>query len=155
MDFNNGEGWWHRILERYPNLPLRKGDALALPRATATTAANMNEYYSPLKTTLEEQGIMNRPSRIYNMDESGMPLDHKPPRVVARKGTKKIHCHTSGNKSQITILACANAVGTTLPPMVIFQQKQVAERRTRNSKKQDSANDSGLQSAAPMSVLFA
>ena len=49
-----------------------------------------------------------------------MPLDHKPPKVIARKGTKKIHCHTLGNKAQITILACANADGTTLPPMVIL-----------------------------------
>ena len=55
------------------------------------------------------------------MDESGMPLDHKPPKVISRKGTKKIHCRTSGNKAQITILACANATGTTLPPMVIFE----------------------------------
>ena len=54
------------------------------------------------------------------MDESGMPLDHKAPMVITRKGTKKIRCHTSGSKAQITILACANAAGTTLPPMVIF-----------------------------------
>ena len=47
-------------------------------------------------------------------------LEHKPPKVIGRKGTKKIHCHTLGNKAQITILACANVAGTTLPPMVIF-----------------------------------
>ena len=35
-----------------------------------------------------------------------MPLDHKPPKVVARKGARKVHCHTSGNKSQITVLVC-------------------------------------------------
>ena len=50
-----------------------------------------------------------------------MPLDHKPPKVVARKGTKKVHCHTSGNKSQITVLVCANAAGSVIPPMVIFE----------------------------------
>ncbi len=120
----SGEGWWHRFVERHPKVSLRKGDALAISRATAITASNMQQYYSLLKTTLEEHGIMNSASQLYNMDESGMPLDHKPPRVVARKGTKKIHCHTSGNKAQITILACANAAGTTLPPMVIFDGQQ-------------------------------
>lgn len=49
-----------------------------------------------------------------------MPLYHKPPKVITCKGVKKILCRTSGNKSQITILACANAAGTTIPPMVIF-----------------------------------
>ena len=61
-------------------------------------ADNLKEYYDLLKTTLEKHGLMNVPSRIYNMDESGMPFDHKPPKVVASKVMKKVHCHTSGNK---------------------------------------------------------
>ena len=99
---------------------MRKGDALALSRAAAITGNSMKQYYSLLKATLEEHSILDCPSQIYNMDESGMPLDHKPPKVIARKGTKKIHCRTLGNKAQMIILACANAAGTTLPPMVIF-----------------------------------
>jgi len=55
------------------------------------------------------------------MDESGMPLDHKPPKVVAQRGVKKVHCHTSGNKAQITVLACSNAAGSVIPPMVTFE----------------------------------
>ena len=55
----NGESWWHRFLGRHPNLSLRKGDALALPKASAITAANMSEYYLLLKMTLEQHGIMN------------------------------------------------------------------------------------------------
>jgi len=39
------------------------------------------------------------------MDESGMPLDHKPLKVVVPKGTKKVHCQTPGKKAQITRLA--------------------------------------------------
>jgi len=55
------------------------------------------------------------------MDESGMLLEHKPPKVVACKGMKKAHCCTSGNKGQITILACANATASVVPPTVIFE----------------------------------
>lgn len=59
------------------------------------------------------------------MDESGMPLDHKPPKVIVLKGTKKVHCRTSGNKAQITVLACGNAAGHVIPPMVIFEGKRL------------------------------
>ena len=31
---------------------------------------------------------------------------------------------TSGNKTQISILACGNAIGQAIPPMVIFSGKQ-------------------------------
>ena len=112
------KGWWARCVERWPKIALCRGDALAVPRAKAVTAANLKQYYDLLKKTLDDNGL---PSRIYSMDESGMPLDHKPPKVVARKGMKKLHCRTSGNKGQVTILACANALGSVIPPMVIFE----------------------------------
>ena len=81
-----GKGWWNRFLERWPKLCLRKGDALAISRAKAVTASNVAQYYDLLKKTLEEHGLMGCPNRTYNMDESGMPLDHKLPKVVAQKG---------------------------------------------------------------------
>jgi len=67
-------------------LPSYKGDALAISRAKAVPATNVAQYYDLLKKTLEEHGLMGCPNRIYNMDESGMPLDHKLPKVVAQKG---------------------------------------------------------------------
>ena len=48
-------------------------------------------------------------------------LDHKQLKHIAPKGIKKVHEPSSGNKSQITILAYSNAVGTVLSPMVIFK----------------------------------
>ena len=84
-------------MTRWPALALHRGDPLAVARAQAISAANLREYYDLHKTTLEEHGLMNLPSRIYNMDEIGMPLDHK---VVARKGMKKVHCHTAKVKPQ-------------------------------------------------------
>ncbi len=125
LDHFNGKGWWIRFRERWPKLSLRKGDALGQPRAQAANAANMNAYYNLLGATLQEHGLKDRPACIYNMDESGVPLDHKPPKVIAIKGTKKVHCRTSGNKAQITIIACANATGSIIPPMVIFEGQRL------------------------------
>ena len=52
-----------------------------------------------------------------------MPLEHKMPKVIPAKGTKKVWQCTSGMKSQITVLACASASGQTIPPMVVFTGK--------------------------------
>ena len=59
------------------------------------------------------------------MNESSMPLDHKPPKVVASMGMKKVHCRISGSKGQITIIACVNAAGSVIPPVVIFEGKRL------------------------------
>jgi hypothetical protein len=53
-----------------------------------------------------------------------MPLEHKLPRTVSPKGVKKVRQVTSGNKTQITVLACGNAIGQAIPPMVIFSGKR-------------------------------
>lgn len=124
VDFK-GKGWWLRFMQRWPKLALRKGDALAQPRANAVTSSNLKHYFSLLEETLKNNDLLDTPTRIYNMDESGLPLDHKPSKVITLRGTKKVHCRTSGNKMQITILACANGVGTVVPPMVIFEGKRL------------------------------
>ena len=85
----------------------------------------MDDYFDQLKKTLEKNNLMKNPSQIYNVDETGMPLDHHPPKVVAVKGQKKVRSRTSGNKSQVTVIACVSATGHVLPPFVIFDAKQL------------------------------
>ena len=54
-----------------------------------------------------------------------MPLTHKPPKVVAQIGQKHPYSVTSGDKSQITVLACASASGYSIPPMVVYDRKSL------------------------------
>ena len=61
-----------------------------------------------------------------------MPLDPRPPNVVAKCGQKKVRLRVSGKKEQITVLGCANAIGQVIPPMVIFEGKYLNYQWTRN-----------------------
>ena len=121
IDNFKGEGWWIRFLERNPKLSLRTTDPLSRVRKEAVTEENMNNYFSLLQKTLTDNDILNKPARIFNMDETGMPLDAKQLKGVALKGIKKVQGPASGNKSQITVVASANSSGYVLPPMVIFK----------------------------------
>ena len=72
-----------------------------------------------METTLRENNSLNSPAQIYNIDETGIPLDLKTPNVVAKTGTKKVRYRSTGRKGQITLVACANAAGQVLPPTVL------------------------------------
>ena len=56
-----------------------------------------------------------------------MPLDSKPLNFlypgICLKGTKNPYFIMSGNKSQITVVACLNAAGWCILPMVIMDRK--------------------------------
>lgn len=89
-----------------------------------TSREVFKEYFNLLDETLVQYDLKDKPAQIYNCDESGMPLEHKLPRVVSAKGMKKVRQINSGNKSQITVLGCASAAGQVIPPMVIFSGKK-------------------------------
>ena len=120
---NISQGWWNRFRERWPQLSLRKGDSFPIVREQMTCREVFESYFSLLKETLEKYDLMDKPSQVYNCDESGMPLEHKQPKTLALKGTKKVRQCTSGNKTQITVLGCVSAAGQVMPPMVVFSGK--------------------------------
>ena len=64
-----------------------------------TTKEVIKEYFELLKTTLTENYLLDKPSQLYYVDETGMLLDHKPPKLVAHKGHKKVRIKTSVNNS--------------------------------------------------------
>ena len=110
------DGWWHRFKERQPKLSLRRGDPTAHVRMDSTNKKTICAYYNLLEETLQKNDLSHSPAHIYNMDETGMPLDPRPPNAVAKRGQKKVRHSVSGKKEQITVLGCANAIGQVIPP---------------------------------------
>ena len=44
----------------------------------------LESYFDILKLTLIEAELMERPSQLLNLDESGFPLCPKPPKVISK-----------------------------------------------------------------------
>jgi len=68
---------------------------------------------------------MDKPGQIFNMDESSIPFDHCSPYVLTRRGMKKVRYCSSGNKDQVTVVGCINAMDQALPPFVVFDAKNL------------------------------
>ena len=118
-------GWFQRFLQRQPQLSYRRGDPTANVRMNCLNQEVISDYFALLKDVLTENELLNSPGRIYNVDETGIALDGHAPKVVAKRGQKKVRYRTSGNKSQITVIACVSASGQCIPPFVIFDAKRL------------------------------
>lgn len=124
-------GWWRRFKERHPNVVLRSAASLSLVRSMATDIELLARYFDILETTLKDNGIFNNPSRIFNCDEKGLPLSPEGIKVVAKVGSKSVSCISGADtKTQITVLGCACANGTTIPPFIIFDRKTLSPEMT-------------------------
>ena len=86
----------------------------SLKSSTTTTS------YDLLQQTLSEHDFADEPNQVFNLDELGMPLDPRPPKIIAVKGIKHSTSITTGDKTQITTLACCSAAAYVIPPLVVF-----------------------------------
>ena len=52
------------------------------------TSENMVNYFENLEVCLNEHNLMNCRGQIYNMDKTGIPLDHRQSKIVGQKQKK-------------------------------------------------------------------
>ena len=111
-------GWWARFIERQQDLSLRRGDSAAHDRMDAVNRETLKQYFDLLKDALTEHNLLQSPLQIYNVDESGIPLDPKAPNVVAKKGTKNekgqiLNVGKKGAGNRSGMCQCCRAGSTT------------------------------------------
>ena len=74
------------------------------------------------RSLLDETGLIDKPSPIFNADESGVNLNSKVGRVVVKTKSKHAYSEQESIKDHITTMICYSASGLTLSPMIIFEK---------------------------------
>ncbi|XP_060553673.1 uncharacterized protein LOC132714771 [Ruditapes philippinarum] len=111
--------WKHRLASLTP----RK---LESTRAKSTTPEAVDNYFKNLEEIMTKYDLQSKPQLIYNVDETGIQPDHRPPNVIATPGSKP-QAVTSPRSTTTTLIACANALGNAIPPYFIFKGKRYYE----------------------------
>jgi len=84
----------------------------------AISQESISRYFDLLESTLKKHQLEDCSGQIYNMDETGMPLDPRPPNIIEKGKLQAVR-----QKEQITVIGCGNAIGQSISPMVIFEGK--------------------------------
>ena len=70
------QSWWYGFMGRHPDLKTLTTEKLEISRAMACRPEKIREWFNAYKEILKQYGI-ERPSQVYNCDESGFPLQTK------------------------------------------------------------------------------
>lgn len=117
-----GNVWLNGFLSRNPDICTRKSEGLSLARAYGMNRDDVKEFFDMLANIYQEHSLLENPANIFNMDETGIQINNKPGKVLASKGAKDVYTLTSCEKGEnVTIIACCNAEGNFLPPVLIFK----------------------------------
>jgi hypothetical protein len=117
---------------------MRVTEGLNKSRATQANATIYNEFFDLLDAIHKEE-CQHYPEdtpfeevikayNVYNLDET-MAHFHKK-KVLARKGQGTVYALQDNEWAHVTVLACINAAGEKLPPLIIHTGKNILENWT-------------------------
>ena len=81
-------GWWERYVNRHPQITLRVAVPFSMARAMASDRYVIDRYFDMLEDCLKSNEIYNKPSCIFNCDESGILLNPNSLKVIDKVGSK-------------------------------------------------------------------
>ena len=82
----------------------------------------LESFFDRIGTFLEEIGLKDAPSKIYNIDETWYSQnEQKRKRILVPLNHKMPYMSAPGKQEHITMAMCASVEGNWLPPCVIFK----------------------------------
>ena len=100
-----------------------KPKGLSMVRAHNATRETLDNYYKELLRIIQKYKLLEKPHRIFNVDETGISTEHIPPKIVASRGSTPL-AMVSSRSATTTIISTVSAIGQVLPPYIIFKGKR-------------------------------
>ena len=114
--------WWRGFRKRHPEVTLSKPDNFDRGRSRMNNQTVMDKFFLLYKILLDKKKLIDKPSHIFNADESGVDLNSKVGKVVVKTKSKHAYSEQKSIKDHITTMICCSASGLTLSPMIIFEK---------------------------------
>jgi len=123
-DGKAGRAWFEGFERRHPKLTLRTPQPLSYCRAICSNQETIDDFFGKLGALYGRLNLVSKPMLIFNSDETGISVVHKPGKVVAELGRHNVYSMTSAERGKThTILSCVSASGYVLPPMIYPRKK--------------------------------
>ena len=109
-DESAGRAWFEGFLRRHPKLTIRSPQPLSYSRAVCSNHSIVDEFFGKLGALYGKLNSISKPMLVFNCDETGISIVHKPGKVVAQLGRRNVYAITSAERGKThTVLSCVSA----------------------------------------------
>ena len=95
-----GQDWFKGFCRHHPKLTIRMPQPLSYCRAISSNKETIDTFFGKLGSLYGRLNLISKPMNVYNVDESGVTIVHRPGRVVAELGRQKVYAVTSAERGK-------------------------------------------------------
>ncbi|KAF2879900.1 hypothetical protein ILUMI_26269 [Ignelater luminosus] len=132
-DESAGRQWYRTFRLIYRNrISLIKPEVTSLDRMAHFNKPNIEMFFKKLAEIYSKHPL--QPQNVWNPDETDSLIVHKPVRVIGDIKAKQTGTVTSKERGiNVSMIACVSAVGTFVPPAIIFPHVHYKEHMINNA----------------------
>ena len=120
--------WFEAFRARHRRLTFRIAQPLSYCRALYSNPDTIDDFFSKLGALYGKHNLLTTPKQVFNVDETGISIVHKPGKVLAELGRRNVYALTSAERGKThTILICISASGFSIPPLMVYPRKRVPD----------------------------
>ena len=127
-----GRAWFDGFMKRHPKLTIRTPQPLSYNRAMCANKETVSDFFAKLGGVYGRLNLLSKPMQIFNIDETGVSVVHKPGKVVAEVGRRVWSITSAERGKNHTVVTCISASGFVLPPCLIYPRKRVVPENFRD-----------------------
>jgi hypothetical protein len=121
-----GYDWYYAFMRRNSHIvEMRTETPLETCRAKLTKEKT-DKWYSSFREFLSLKGLIDKPTRIWNADETGFSMGSTSGKVIgptrAEHPTQVPHLSGGHSKQRLTVMFCGSADGTMMPPFFVYPE---------------------------------
>lgn len=119
-----GKDWFVGFCRRH-RLSCKKPVKRQTVRTEQTTPEIIYGFFDLYEDTVKQLGLTDKPSQIFNLDETSLCSDPSNTKVVSEKN-RAVFRNTQGTgRTNTSILFCISANGEKLPPFILYHAKHL------------------------------
>ena len=100
-DGKAGRGWFDGFKARHPQLSFRTPQALSYSRAVSANETVIADFFAKLGAIYGRLNLVSKPMQIFNADKTGVSIVHKPGKVIAQLGRKRVLHHVCRKRENL------------------------------------------------------
>ena len=116
--------WVHAFINRWPDLKVTKPKDMPTARARFATRVTTHNYYKELLDILLKYDLLQKPHRIFNLEETSLSRVHTPQVKVEPSGGASV---AEMHNRSATVVNCVSATGQVVPSYIIFKGMELTE----------------------------